>query len=103
MLTEHLPALQVIVPLVSAPLCLLLRNPRHAWAWSTATSWLALAIAVLLTQRVYAGGTLSYAIGAWATPWGIEYRIDMAGALMILVITTIGAVVMPYARRSVEH
>ena len=103
MLTEHLPALQVIVPLVSAPLCLLLRNHRHAWAWSTATSWLALAIAVLLTQRVYAGGTLSYAIGAWATPWGIEYRIDMAGALMILVITTIGAVVMPYARRSVEH
>ncbi len=103
MLTAHLPALQVIVPLVAAPLCLLLRNPRHAWAWSTATSWLALAIAVLLTQRVYAGGTLSYAIGAWATPWGIEYRIDMAGALMILVITTIGAVVMPYARRSVEH
>jgi multicomponent Na+:H+ antiporter subunit D len=102
-LTAHLPALQVIVPLVAAPLCLLLRNPRHAWAWSTATSWLTLTIAVLLAQRVYAEGTLSYAIGAWATPWGIEYRIDMAGALMILIITTIGAVVMPYARRSVAH
>lgn len=103
MLTAHLPALQVVVPLASAPLCLLLRNPRHAWACALTVSWLALAIAVLLAQRVYAEGTISYAIGAWATPWGIEYRVDMAGALMILVITTIGAVVTPYARRSVAH
>jgi multicomponent Na+:H+ antiporter subunit D len=102
-LTAHLPALQVVIPLVSAPLCLLLRKPRHAWACALTVSWLVLAIAVLLAQRVYAEGTFSYAIGAWATPWGIEYRVDMAGALMILVITTIGAVVMPYARRSVEH
>ena len=103
MLTAHLPALQVVVPLASAPLCLLLRNPRHAWACALTVSWLALAIAILLAQRVYAEGTISYAIGAWATPWGIEYRVDMAGALMILVITTIGAVVTPYARRSVAH
>jgi len=102
-LLSHLPALQVVVPLVSAPLCLLLRRPRYAWACALLVSWLVLAIAVLLAQRVYVGGTISYAIGAWATPWGIEYRVDMAGALMILIITIIGAVVMPYARRSVEH
>ena len=99
----NLPALQVAIPLVSAPLCLLLRNPRHAWVWSTIVSWLVLAMAILLVQRVSVDGTISYAIGAWATPWGIEYRIDMAGALMILVIATIGAVVMPYAWRSIQH
>ena len=103
MLLSHLPALQVVVPLVSAPLCLLLRRPGYAWACALLVSWLALAIAVLLAHRVYVGGTISYAIGAWATPWGIEYRVDMAGALMILIITIIGAVVMPYARRSVQH
>ena len=103
MLLANLPALQVVIPLVSAPVCLLLRNPRHAWAWSTLVSWLVLAMAIMLAQRVYVMGTLSYAIGAWATPWGIEYRIDMAGALMILVIATIGALVMPYAWRSIQH
>ena len=103
MLLANLPALQVAIPLVSAPLCLLLRNPRHAWVWSTIVSWLVLAMAILLVQRVSVDGTLSYAIGAWATPWGIEYRIDMAGALMILVIASIGAVVMPYAWRSIQH
>jgi multicomponent Na+:H+ antiporter subunit D len=102
-LLSNLPALQVVIPLVSAPLCLLLRNPRHAWIWSTAISWLVLAMAIMLVQRVATEGTQSYDIGAWATPWGIEYRIDMAGALMILIITTIGAVVMPYAWRSIQH
>jgi multicomponent Na+:H+ antiporter subunit D len=102
-LLANLPALQVVIPLVSAPLCLLLRNPRHAWAWATLVSTMVLAVAVMLAQRVYAEGTISYAIGAWATPWGIEYRIDMAGALMILLIAAIGAVIMPYARRSIRH
>ena len=103
MLLANLPALQVVIPLVSAPACLLLRNPRHAWACALIVSWLVLAVAILLVQSVSAGGTISYAIGAWATPWGIEYRVDMAGALMILIIATIGAVVMPFARRSIQH
>jgi multicomponent Na+:H+ antiporter subunit D len=102
-LISDLPVLQVVIPLVAAPVCLLLRNPRHAWACALIVSWLALAIALMLVQRVHAVGTLSYAIGAWVAPWGIEYRIDMAGALMALVITIIGALVMPFARRSIEH
>ena len=103
MFISNLPALQVVVPLVSAPVCLLLRNPRHAWACALTVSWLVLAIAVMLVQRVYDEGTLSYALGAWAMPWGIEYRVDMAGALMTLIIAAIGAVVMPYAWRSIQH
>ena len=103
MLSEHLPALQVVIPLVAAPVCLLLRNPRHAWACALVTSWVVLAIAIMLVQDIYTEGTLPYAIGAWATPWGIAYQIDMAGALMILIIATTGAVVMPYAWRSIQH
>jgi multicomponent Na+:H+ antiporter subunit D len=102
-LSAHLPALQVVIPLVSAPLCLLLRDPRHAWACALTVSWLVLVIAVLLVQGVAAEGTLSYAIGAWATPWGIEYRVDMASALMVLVIATTGAVVMLFAWHSIQH
>jgi len=109
-LSEHLPALQVVIPLIAAPLCLLLRNPRHAlrnprhaWACALITSWVVLAIAILLVQDVYTEGTLPYALGAWVTPWGIAYQIDMAGALMILIIASIGAVVMPYAWRSIQQ
>ncbi|WP_455235021.1 monovalent cation/H+ antiporter subunit D family protein, partial [Thiogranum longum] len=103
MLDAHLPALQVTLPLVSAPLCLLLRNPRYAWAFTTLVSWAVLLIAVLLLQRVLVEGTVSYALGDWAAPWGIEYRVDAAGALMVLMIASISAVVTPYAYRSVQR
>ena len=102
-LITHLPALQVVLPLAAAPLCVLLRDPRHAWFCALAVSWLVMAIAISIVMQVHAAGTLSYAIGAWAAPWGIEYRIDMASALMILVITAIGAVTMLFAWRSIQH
>jgi multicomponent Na+:H+ antiporter subunit D len=101
--SSHLAALQVILPLVFAPVCLLLRNPRHAWTCALLVSWSALLVAILLTRSVHAAGAVSYAIGDWAAPWGIEYRVDMASALMLLIITTIGALVIPYARRSIRH
>ncbi len=103
MFISNLPALQVVIPLVSAPVCLLLRNPRHAWVCALTVSWLVLAVAVMLAQHVYTQGTISYALGAWAMPWGIEYRVDMAGVLMILIIAAVGAIVMPYAWRSIQH
>jgi multicomponent Na+:H+ antiporter subunit D len=103
LLIAHLPALQVVIPLAAAPCCMLLRRPRRAWSLALAVSWLVLGTAILLLQRVYTEGTIYYPLGAWAAPWGIEYRIDMASALMILIIAGIGAIVMPFAYRSVLH
>ncbi|MEE9560654.1 MAG: hypothetical protein V3V64_07665, partial [Acidiferrobacterales bacterium] len=66
MIRQHLPALQVVNPLLSAPLCLLLNKPRVAWALSLIASWLALIIAIALLQQVLSTGTLSYELGGWA-------------------------------------
>ena len=74
--TLQLPALQVALPLISAPLGLLLRRHRLVWALAVVVCWASLAIAWLLLQQVLAQGTISYAMGGWAAPWGIEYRID---------------------------
>jgi multicomponent Na+:H+ antiporter subunit D len=100
---QHLPALQVVVPLMAAPIAALLRWRRAAWAWSLAVSWAVLVMAVLLLRRVLAEGTISYALGGWAAPWGIEYRIDVVSAFVLLVVAGIGAVVLPFARDSVER
>ena len=100
---SNLPALQVVIPLVAAPVCLLLRKPGYNWACALGVNWAVLVIGILQVRYVLAKGTLSYAIGAWAAPWGIEYRVDMAGALMVLVITAVGAMVMLFARRSIRH
>jgi multicomponent Na+:H+ antiporter subunit D len=42
-------------------------------------------------------------MGGWAAPWGIEYRIDEVSALVLLVVAGVGAVVLPFARDSVER
>ncbi|MDH5286743.1 MAG: monovalent cation/H+ antiporter subunit D family protein [Betaproteobacteria bacterium] len=98
---DHLPALQVVVPLMSAPIIVLLRRPGAAWLISTLASFVAFAIAVALALRVAETGTVSYAMGSWPPPWGIEYRVDALSAFMLVLVAGVAALVMPYARRSV--
>jgi len=102
-IATQLPALQIVVPLVSAPLCLLLRRGGLAWALALIVSWAALACAVLLLQQVIATGPISYHLGGWAPPWGIEYRIDVVNGFVLVIVAAIGAAVMPYARESVAR
>ncbi len=98
---DHLAPLQVVLPLVCAPLIVVVRRLGFAWAIATLASWASLAIAVTLTLRVAAEGTLSYAIGNWPAPWGIEYRVDALSSYLLLLVSAIGSLVMPYARRSI--
>ena len=101
--TQQLPALQVVVPLLAAPACLALRNARVAWFLALVASWAALLIAVLLLDRVLAEGVISYRLGGWAPPWGIEYRVDIVNAFVLLIVSGISAVVVPFAARSVAR
>jgi multicomponent Na+:H+ antiporter subunit D len=100
---EHLQVLLVVVPLLAAPVCALLPGRRLPWLFATVVAWAAFAMAVALALRVQASGVLSYAIGGWAAPWGIEYRLDAASALVQLLVAAIAAVVLPYAGRSVAQ
>jgi multicomponent Na+:H+ antiporter subunit D len=101
-LAAHLPILQVVVPLVSAPVAVLLRRAGPAFIAATAAGWSALALAVALWLVVQEHGVQSYAIGSWAPPWGIEYRIDELSAFMLVLVSLVASVVLPYARSSIE-
>ncbi len=96
----QLPALQVVVPLVAAPLCVLLRRDSLCWLLTVVVSWVSLAIAAALLTQTLAGAEIAYEMGGWAAPWGIEYRIDTVNAFVLLIVAGIGAVVAPYARAS---
>ena len=66
-------------------------------------SWATLGIALATLAQVLSVGAWSYEIGGWAAPWGIEYRIDTVGAFVLLIVSAIGALVLPYAARSVAR
>ena len=101
-ISVHLAALQVILALLAAPICLLLRRPVATWILSTVITWILLFLSLLILDRVLNTGTIIYSIGNWPAPWGIEYRIDLANAFMLVIVTLIGSAAMPYAKRSVE-
>ena len=104
MISPHLPVLLVIVPLMAAPLCIFFRSAQGAtWVISTAVSWFCLYAAISLLIQVIDGGTISYFLGDWAAPWGIEYRIDLLNAFVLVIVASIGAIVAPYARASVTR
>lgn len=102
-LVAQLPALQVVLPLLAAPVCVLLRRPNLAWGVFLLTAWAGLAVSALLIFTVNAGGPISYAMGGWAPPLGIELRIDHLNAFVVGVVSLIAAVVAPYARASVAR
>ena len=62
-----------------------------------------LANAVLVLNGVLAAGYLSYDIGAWAAPYGIEYRVDTMSAFVLLIVASVGALVLLFAYESVRH
>ena len=97
---EQLPALLIVVPLLGAPLAAMLPNGRLPWLLATAVSWIGLAIAVLLLMQVLDTGTISYAVGGWPPPWGIELRIDVLNAFVAFIVAGVGAIVMPFAGMS---
>jgi multicomponent Na+:H+ antiporter subunit D len=97
----QLPALQVVVPLVGALLAAFMRRGRPAFALALAVTWIMPFIAGAMLWQVLQGGPISYAMGGWEPPWGIEYRVDVLNGFVLMLISTIGAVIMPFARRSV--
>jgi multicomponent Na+:H+ antiporter subunit D len=99
----HLPILEVVIPLVAAPVCMLLRRSSLAWALALLVSWASFAVAIALLVRVLELGTLSYELGGWPPPWGIEFRVDVVNAFLLLIVSGVSALVLPYAKVSVAR
>jgi multicomponent Na+:H+ antiporter subunit D len=99
----QIPALQVVLPLIGAPLCVVFRRGALPWFIALAMSWLALAMAATLLSEVADGTVISYAIGGWLAPLGIEYVVDPLNAFMMVIVAATGSIVLPFAYRSVER
>jgi multicomponent Na+:H+ antiporter subunit D len=102
-IADHLPILLIAVPLLAAPICLILRHGFSAWLLSALVTFATFAIAIALLVQVLDNGPVSYAIGSWAPPWGIEYLVDRLSAFILVIVAGIGSLVMPFAHRSVEQ
>ena len=101
-LINHLPILQVITPMLIAPILIVLNNKTLSWLLSFVGALSCLLISVSLMQAVSDGSTLTYFLGGWAPPIGIEYRIDAANSILLFLISIISVIVLLFSYTSLH-
>ena len=99
---QHLPILLIVVPLMSGPLFVLIRERKLVYGAAVAISWLTFFGCFLLLQQTLERTHVCYEIGGWKRTWGIEYRIDALSGLVMLFVSFIGAAVVTFGTRQRE-
>ena len=100
---SNISLLLVVIPLIAAPVAAVLPRGRLPWALAFMVSVVSAVLAGMQLWMVLHEGTISYALGGWAPPWGIEYRIDAVNALVALIVAAIAAITLPYALLSADQ
>ena len=85
-----------------APVVLIIRNVYAVWIVTLTVSWITFCISIALLFQVDEASKITYRIGGWAAPWGIEYVLDKLGSFVLIIVSAIGSIVITYAKRSVE-
>ncbi|MEM9053715.1 MAG: monovalent cation/H+ antiporter subunit D family protein [Pseudomonadota bacterium] len=101
----HAPALLVVIPMLAGPFCAFLPNGRLAWIVSIVATGLSVLMALVLLKQVQSiegGAIISYAMGGWAPPAGIEFRIDALNSVVLLLVTSIGFLASIFAWPTVK-
>ncbi|MEE9335813.1 MAG: monovalent cation/H+ antiporter subunit D family protein [Granulosicoccaceae bacterium] len=102
MIATQLPALQIVIPLLAAPLIVLARRSEMAWVIAVIANILCVLVAWQLFGLVSEQGIIRYSLGGWAAPTGIEYFVDTINAPLLLLISSVSAIVVVYAYHSVK-
>ena len=100
MISPHLPILQVAIPLLAAPACVVFRNATFTWLVALSVSCISFMISTSLLWQAFAVAEIRYELGGWAAPWGIEYTVDVVNAFVLVIISGMSSVVLVYARES---
>lgn len=102
-MTEHFPILVVIIPLFISFVVFLLSliKYRYEWHLTVVATTISFLISLWLLDNVLRNGPISYQLGGWAPPWGIEYKIDYLSGFMLTTVSLVIFVTSVYAGKSI--
>lgn len=102
MITEHFPILIIAIGLFGAfftPLIGLARKSLCS-VWASFITLIQFLISISLLYMVLTSGNISYWLGGWEPPWGIEYAIDILNAFVLVIVAGVCFFTSVYARKS---
>jgi multicomponent Na+:H+ antiporter subunit D len=103
LITDHLPVLTVVIPLMAGILTPIVGwiDRRLCWYWVMLTMFAVLLMTSSNLYTVITSGTIHYQLGGWAPPVGIEYVIDLLNGFVCIIIAFIGLMVAIYSIESI--
>lgn len=95
-----LPVIVIVAPLLAAFVIPVLGWWRRSAVYPLTVLVLlsSFVSSLLVAARVAEGGPVEYFMGGWPPPWGIEYRVDQLGAMMLVLLTFITLFVSIYSK-----
>ena len=101
---KHLPALVIVIPLLSAIIAPIAGRINKALSWYVAAiaTFLSFVISLFLLQTVMEQGRISYWMGGWEPPWGIEYAIDYLNVFVLIIVSFMAFVGVIYSRKNIN-
>lgn len=88
---KHLPALLIVIPLMAAIIIPIVGRLSKVLSWyiATITTFISFVISLFLLQTVMEQGRISYWMGGWEPPYGIEYVIDYLNIYVVIIVSFI--------------
>jgi multicomponent Na+:H+ antiporter subunit D len=99
---SQLPILMIVMPLIAAPLCILLGHRQLTYVFALAVTWATFACAVACLVQVNQSGPIHYEIANWKPPYGIEYVVDLLSGFVLMFVSALGAIVLLYGKASID-
>jgi len=102
-LTNHLPVLIVVIPLMAAALTPIVGNWRKnaCFLWASGAILISFLMSIFVAARLYFTGPISYHLGGWKPPWGIEIFFDNLSALS-LALAGFGFLIILFSQKYAE-
>ncbi|WFW29912.1 MAG: cation:proton antiporter [Wolbachia endosymbiont of Menacanthus eurysternus] len=88
----QLPILQVITPIIASVFCFFTKKHEISWFISFTTTTIVFFISLILLMKTYNGEIVTYYIGDWIPPYGIELKIDVLSSLILVLVSFIALV-----------
>ena len=96
-LIKNLPIIVVLCPLMTSLLVVLIPNIFFSWILTTLSTFLTFLFSILLYQEIQIHSYISYALGKWMPPIGIEYIIDKVAIIPVIIISGISFIATIFA------
>ncbi len=102
---KHLPVLVIAIPLLAAIIIPIAGRINRVLSWyiATAVTFICFIISLSLLQTVLNEGRISYWMGGWEPPFGIEYVVDHLTVFVLIIVSFMAFMGTVYAKKSIDN